>query len=88
MGVQGLDAIGEFVGIPGSTLWRRMRDHKIGIEEAIAYGARKSPKTGKARKVHKPAKPKEKKQVELVGIRYPDQLSRLWKIALAMETAQ
>jgi hypothetical protein len=83
-GVEGIEAIGNHVGVSGFTLWRRMRRENISLEKAIAYGARKpqAPSTRKA------AKKKEKKQVELVGIRYPDQLSRLWKIALAMETAQ
>jgi len=83
-GVTGLKAIGKHVGVAGYTLLRRMRSENISLEEAIAYGARK-PQAPSRRKA---AKKKEKKQVELVGIRYPDQLSRLWRIALAMETAQ
>lgn len=82
-GYVGLGELSRAFGIPASTIAYRVKVQKLSVEQAIS--AKKNQIVVKPPKRPKRGsyKPREEKLI-YIGIKYPDLLSPLWKLALGI----
>lgn len=81
-GVQGMTAISREFNIPATTLYTRI-SRGMTIEQAVEAGKKAAypqdrNETGKRKTAQK------KQGITVVGIRYPDLMNSLWKLALGI----